>query len=80
MAAIAAKGRSAGEGTVKKRKDDRHEAHYLVPVEYRPVIGRTHLYFYGKTEAEAKKERTEAVREIHRQSPRNFDANRLTLG
>lgn len=44
------------------------------------MIGRTHLYFCGKTEAEAKKKRTEAAREIHRQGPRDFDANRLTFG
>ncbi len=75
------KGRSAGEGTVRVRKDGTVEARYLVPREIRPALGgRTYLYFYGKTEAEAKAKRSAAVADLIRRGPKALDVERITFG
>lgn len=80
MRPMAGKGRSSGEGTVRTRKDGLIEARLLVPEEYRAALGKTYLYFYGKTEKEAKRKRSSALRDLIRRGPRAFDANRLTFG
>lgn len=78
---MAKKGRSAGEGTVRTRADGRAEARYLIPPEDRAFYGgKTYLYFYGATEAEAIKKRTEALRELARNGPKAFQASRVTFG
>ncbi len=76
---MAKKGTSGG-GTVRTRKDGLKEARLLVAKEYRAAVGRTYLYFYGKTEKEAKRKRTAAERDMIRRGPRAFDANRITFG
>ena len=76
---MAKKGTSGG-GTVRTRKDGLKEARLLVPKEYRAAVGRTYLYFYGKTEKEAKRKRTAAERDMIRRGPRAFDTNRITFG
>src|SRR3712207_1045806 len=65
---MAKKGTSGG-GTVRTRKDGLKEARLLVPKEYRAAVGRTYLYFYGKTEKEAKRKRTAAERDMIRRGP-----------
>lgn len=64
----------------KSRSDGRKEARYLVPPEYRSVVGRTYVSFYGRTEKEAKAKRTAYERDLIRNGARNFDANRVTFG
>ena len=70
---------TSGGGTVRTRKDGTKEARLLVPQEYRGAVGRTYLYFYGKTEKEAKRKRTAAERDMIRRGPRAFNASRVCL-
>jgi integrase len=76
---VGKKGTSGG-GTVRTRKDGLKEARLLVPKEYRAVVGRTYLYFYGKTEREAKDKRSAALSDLIQRGPRVFDARRITFG
>ena len=55
---------TSGGGTVRTRKDGSKEARLLVPREYRAVVGRTYLYFYGKTEREAKDKKSAALSDL----------------
>lgn len=71
---------TSGGGTVRTRKDGLKEARLLVPKEYRAVVGRTYLYFYGKTEREAKNKRSAALSDLIQRGPRVFDARRITFG
>ncbi len=66
------------EGTTRTRKDGLAESRLLVPKEYRAAVGKTYLYFYGKTEREAKK-RAVAYRELMKNGPRAFEASKVTL-
>jgi len=76
---VGKKGTSAG-GTVRTRKDGLKEARLLVPKEYWAVVGKTYLYFYGKTEREAKDKRSAALSDLIQRGPRVFDARRITFG
>lgn len=59
------KGRSAGEGHVRWRKDGTCEARLYVPVKLRHLYrGQRELAFYGKTEAIAKEKRAAAKRDM----------------
>lgn len=49
---------------MRTRADGLAEARLLVPKEYRAVVGKTYLYFYGKNEREAKTQRADAYRGI----------------
>ena len=71
---------TSGGGTVRTRKDGTKEARLLVPQEYRAAVGRTYLYFYGKTEKEAKRKRSKALAGLIKDGPRAFDARRITFG
>ncbi len=71
---------TSGGGTVRTRKDGTKEARLLVPQEYRAAVGRTYLYFYGKTEKEAKRKRSKALADLIKNGPRAFDARRITFG
>ena len=51
-----------------------------MPQEYRAAVGRTYLYFYGKTEKEAKRKRSKALADLIKNGPRAFDARRITFG
>jgi hypothetical protein len=64
---MAGKGRSAGEGHVRRRPDGSYEARLYVPVKMRAAYGgqRT-ISFYGRTESEAVGKR-EAAREDMRE-------------
>jgi integrase len=78
---VAKKGRSDGEGTVRTRADGTVEARYLIPKEMRPALGgRTYLYFYGRTEREAKRKRSAAEADLIRRGPKALDLDRVTFG
>lgn len=65
---VGKKGTSGG-GTVRTRKDGTKEARLLVPQEFRAAVGRTYLYFYGKTEKEAKRKRSKALADLIKNGP-----------
>ena len=76
---MAGKGRSSGEGTVRKHARGNHEARLYVPVKLRHLYdGQRMVSFYGKTEALAIQKRDAANRDLDER--RGVRAGDLTVG
>jgi integrase len=75
------KARSSGEGTVRTRADGTGEARLLIPKEMRPRLGgRTYLYFYGPTEADAREKRDQAKADLVKDGPGALEPSTVTVG